>query len=110
VGKGFYVLQNLSRRALGHTQPPKFGAGALAGGKQQRRGVDHPPLSSAEVRTEQSYNSTSRNAPHGTLQGELKLSLLMSLYMYIALTLFKRWNYICCFLPLHCVSSLVAVY
>jgi hypothetical protein len=43
-----------SRPVLGPTQP--F-LGSFPSGKRPGRGIDNPPLSSPEVRTEQSYNS-----------------------------------------------------
>jgi hypothetical protein len=40
-----------------------MGAGSFLGVKTLERGVDHPPLSSAEVEIEESYTSTSLLGP-----------------------------------------------
>ena len=47
---GWRYFPHLSRPALGPTQPPiQWVPGLSPGVKRQGRGVDHPPLSSAEV-------------------------------------------------------------
>jgi hypothetical protein len=50
-GKGFYLLQNPSRPALGSTQSPRF----FPEVKRPEGGVNHPLLSSVRFRTVYSY-------------------------------------------------------
>jgi hypothetical protein len=69
-------FQHTSRPALGPIQPlvqwePSF----FKGGKAPRRVVDHPALSSAEVK-EQSYTFIPPLGLHGLPEGELYLSQL----------------------------------
>lgn len=68
-----------TRPVLGPIQLPPMGTGALPGGKEARVSHQPPTPSSAEVRTEQ-LTCTSSLYPHGMLQGEL--------YIYILLTIF----------------------
>jgi len=70
-------FQHTSRPALGPIQPlVQWELGFFQGGKAPRR-VDHPALSSAEVK-EQSYTFIPPLGLHGLLEGELYLLQLLS--------------------------------
>jgi hypothetical protein len=82
-------------------QPHKMRTVALSGGKRQRRGIDHPLPSSAEVNTKQSYNSAPLRVLHCMLEEEF-IFTYVCIYVYCTNTVLSSALH-CCFLPLHCV-------
>jgi hypothetical protein len=81
-------------------QPHKMRTAALSAGKRQRRGIDHPPPSSAKVNTKQSYNSTPLHVLHCMLQEEF-IFTYVCIHVYCTNTVI--FSITLCFLPLRCV-------
>jgi hypothetical protein len=74
-GSGIFLFTNMSRTALGSTQPPiQWVDGALSlGVKRPRHEADHSPPSTAEVKDVWSYTSTPQ-------------------YVFMAWCLVKHWD------------------
>jgi hypothetical protein len=84
-GLGIFLFTTASRPAVGSIQPPiQWVPGALSLGlKRQARQADHSPPSSAEVKNECSYNSTSPIRLHGVVLKVIYTALLWDCMIFL---------------------------